>query len=391
MDIGVPRLEDQDRVESLLRWAFDVPETGARRWIERAGLECWRVARQEGEPVACLLSVPMGHYFGGRNVPSRAICAVASAPEVRGAGFARRLLARTVEEAARDGVALASLFPSTRSLYRSVGFEAAGTYLRYRVPMNAFVGLHDGAHRVHELRVGDEHAVAALYEAQAARGNGPLERGAYFWSRVREVRGHEVRGFGFERDGALVAYVYMHTEKVGAAGPRYALTVRDLAWWDAAGARAVLAFLAQHGTLAEHVTWVGGPADPLIQLLPHVGYDADMPLGHWMVRILDVQRAFEARGYPAGVEATIDLELTDELVAPNNGRFVVEVQQRRAVVRRGGEGRLKLDVRALAPLYTGLHSPETLRDLGVLEGDNAALDAATAAFAGSTPWVRDAW
>ncbi len=143
MEISAATPAEQPRIESLLRWAFDVPDEGARRWVERGGLEHWKVARREEEALSCLLAVPTGHYFGGRVVPSRAVCAVATAPEARGEGIAGRLLTATLQDLAREGVAVASLFPSTRTLYRSVGFEPAGTYLRYHVPLRALTGLRD--------------------------------------------------------------------------------------------------------------------------------------------------------------------------------------------------------------------------------------------------------
>ncbi|WP_372240400.1 sterol carrier protein domain-containing protein [Corallococcus sp. CA049B] len=72
-----------------------------------------------------------------------------------------------------------------------------------------------------------------------------------------------------------------------------------------------------------------------------------------------------------------------------HGRFVLEVEGGTARVRPGGEGRLKLHVRALAPLYTGFLTPRALQLAGMLTGDDASLDAASALFSGPAPSLRD--
>ena len=44
-----------------------------------------------------------------------------------------------------------------------------------------------------------------------------------------------------------------------------------------------------------------------------------------MLRIVDVAAALEARGYPAGLEAQLELEVEDELLAWNHGRLRLSV------------------------------------------------------------------
>jgi len=102
-----------------------------------------------------------------------------------------------------------------------------------------------------------------------------------------------------------------------------------------------------------------------------------------------VAKALEARGWPAGLSGALHLEVEDALFPENQGRFVLEVADGAARVRRGGEGRLRLDVRALASLYTGFHSAEALRMVGALEADDASVRSAVALFSGPQPSIRD--
>jgi predicted acetyltransferase len=58
-------------------------------------------------------------------------------------------------------------------------------------------------------------------------------------------------------------------------------------------------------------------------------------------------------------------------------------------VRAGGRGELRLDVRGLAPLFSGLVAPADLAVAGLVEGPAAALDVAQRLFAGPEPWMPD--
>ena len=150
----------------------------------------------------------------------------------------------------------------------------------------------------------------------------------------------------------------------------------------------LLAFLASHGTLAHQVVWFGGPGEPLLALLDTTRFE----LKHWddwMLRLVDVPQALEARGYAGAVSGEVHLELEDDLFEENGGRFVLRVADGRGTVERGGDGGLVTSVRALAPLYTGHLTATQLRTTGWLQGDDASCALADALFAGPAPWMPD--
>lgn len=83
------------------------------------------------------------------------------------------------------------------------------------------------------------------------------------------------------------------------------------------------------------------------------------------------------------------LEVRDDLLAENNGKFILSVANGRGEVTSGGKGELQLDIRGLAPLFTGLFTPHQLQVTGKLEATESALAAATQIFAGVSPWMAD--
>ena len=95
------------------------------------------------------------------------------------------------------------------------------------------------------------------------------------------------------------------------------------------------------------------------------------------------------RGYPAGLNAELHLDIRDDILPSNEGRLVLEIAGGRGEVRPGGEGRIRLDVRDLAALYSGFMSPAELRTLGTLDAPDADLALAGAVFASPRPWMAD--
>jgi len=112
-------------------------------------------------------------------------------------------------------------------------------------------------------------------------------------------------------------------------------------------------------------------------------------LERWMLRVINVSTALEKRGYPQKLETELHLEVRDDLLPENNGRFVLHVSNGQGEVTKGGKGELQLDISGLAPLYTGLFTPHQLQLMGYLEAKEPALLAATQLFAGSQPWMPD--
>lgn len=386
LEIAIP--VDDPSVEALCRlsaWAFGFPVETWRGLVARVGAGACRVARRGREVVGGLFLLPMGHFFGGRSVPMVGLAGVAVAPEHRGAGVGTALLRATIDELGRSGAALSTLFPATEQLYRSVGYEVAGS--RHKLTARpADLAVDERALAARPVEAEDDRAIAALYREVAAASPGHLDRNPYMWARVRRGEPSPARGWVVEGDAGLEGYVYLAERVIGRG--RYELEVTDVAARSVAGARRILALVRSHGTVAEGVEWHGGLGSPLLWPLAERRYRAELS-DLWMVRLLDLSRALEARGYPAALEAELGLEVEDELLPQNRGRFLLSVRGGRAEVRAGGDGALRADVRGLAALFTGYAAPANLAARGLLAGEPAAMALAAALFSGPSPWMPD--
>jgi predicted acetyltransferase len=378
--------EDFAELAPLLAWSFCFPATDVEPWVRRAGIQNVRVERRAGRVEACLLRLPMGQFFSGRSVPMVGIAGVATPPETRGSGAAIALMTSALEELHDEGVALSVLYPATLGLYRRAGYECAGG--RYEVSLKpSAIGVRDHALPCRAMAPEDEPAVERLYRAVAARSDGHLDRGPYVWQRVRSPRGADlVRGFVVGEEGHVEGYARLYEKKQPSG--YFSLHASDLVAQTPAAHRRLLALLADHGTTAEIVKWNGAPADPFLQLVQHVNTEVRL-LDPWMLRVTHVKAALERRGWSAGIDAEIEIDVVDDVVAANAGRWTLRVAGGRAEVARGGRGGVRVDVRALAAMYSGFLTPRAAAASGGVEGSDDEIERMAAVFQGGAPWMPD--
>ncbi len=369
-----------------MAWSFHADEEDLLKAFDRYGPDKIRVLREGGEPIAGLSLLPIGQWYGGRCLPMGGISLVGVAPEQRGKGTATRLMTAVVREMKESGFPISVLYPAKQTLYRRVGYELAGG--RYEISVTADQlggGSRDGA--IREIQDADRPAVEEAYRRFASKRDGAIDRPDFMWRRLTDPWKQSARGFFVEGDEGVEGYVWLY-ETEGAEALTYDLRLTDFVALTEGGARRLLAFLADHASLGADVRWYGDPCDPVLALLPEQKYRQRLYF-HWMIRIVDVKAALEGRGYPKGLAAELHLEIADDTIAENAGRFTLEVSDGRGAVRAGGSGRIRTDVRGLGSIFSGYLSSSSARVAGLVEGDAADLAAADAVFRGSVPWMSD--
>lgn len=374
--------EQAQQLGKIICTCFNSSEDNWQLYSKLIGLENYRVMRQESKVLGGLGIYHMGQWFGGCSLPMAGIAGVGIAPEHRGKGVAAVLLSQTLKELYANGVPLSTLYASTQRLYQKVGYEQAGNACRFSIPTRSLIA-------------GDRLPVSAVDPAcqqfhdiycQRARGaSGNLDRHPVIWQRIVQAGEEVVYAYLIGPKHQPEGYV-IFTQKSVPRG--YNLQVRDLAILTPAAGRCLWTFFAEHRSLANDVIWVGPAVEPLLSLVPEQTYQV-LHLERWFLRVVDVPKALMLRGYPAGVETELHLEIWDDLLPENNGRFILSVSKGRGEVTRGGRGELQVNIRGLSPLYTGLFTPNQLQVIGQIEAPTLALSTATQIFAGSEPWMPD--
>lgn len=369
------------RLTAVLGTCFLIAPDAAERWLSRSARENLRVVRNEAGVAGGMCLVPMGQSFGGAVVPMTGVAGVGIAPEARGKGAAQELIAQMLRAEHANGLALSVLYPATETLYRLGGYETAGS--RFLVECNVEgLALHERRPGIRRIAEDDADLIRGLHERFVTLHPGNLLRGEYIWRRVTERKDGKVDGYVLEDGGG---YVYLWQQHVGN---KFVVRVEDLVAFTHPAARRLLSFLGDHRSMHSEVRWNCGPNDPFVNVLPENAYELRLDT-HWMLRVVNVKAALEARGYSAGLSAEVHLRVRDDVVPGNDGPWILRVADGRGTVEPGGRGSVDVDVRGLAALYSGFAAPASVTMRGQLDGppDETALLAS--AFAGPAPWMRE--
>ena len=348
-------------------------------------LERGVVAFDRDRPVGTVYVLDFQQWFGGRKVRCGGVAGVTVAPDQRGRGVARRLLAEATTRMRADGAVVSALFPTSTSLYRSLGWEVAGWWAKRSITTSELPMPSGEVDWVPVDRA--DPALARVYESMAEHRDGWVVPPADWWAANAArsaLPGADPSWSWLGRRGgepvAAVAYGHQRSQRA-----MFDIDTDLIAGVDGPALADALALIGAHGTTSDQVI----TTLPERLLTAHLDQPSrtrtsfDWP---WMLRLVDLPGAMAARGWPGGVTARVHLDLAGPKVADPagaSGRWVLEVADCQASCTPGGDGTVRLSMGTLAALYAGGASPEALAYDGTLTGsDGVAMDALRTAFAG---------
>ncbi|MBD2306778.1 GNAT family N-acetyltransferase [Chroococcidiopsis sp. FACHB-1243] len=375
---------EKRQLGQIIEQCFIGSPSDTESYINGIGVENFRVIRQAKEVVGGLGLLPMGQWYGGICVPMTGIAAVGIAPEYRGSGAAIALMQNVVRELHSSGIPLSVLYPAMQHLYRKAGYEQGGSHCGWEIPTQS-IQVKEQLLPAIPVEV-DNFEWQKLYQQQAKLNNGNLARHQSIWQRLIQSDAKEtVYAYLLGSSDRPQGYIIFRQRR--GENKSY-LVVKDWAILTTAAAKSFWAFLAKHRSQIDKVQWRGSLVESLSLLLPEQTLEPEF-VQRWLLRIVSVEKALSTRGYPSGVESELHLEVQDDLLEANRGRFILSVANGRGEVTRGGRGEMQLDVRGLAPLYTNLFTPQQLQQMGYLQATEMAIATATALFTNSSPWMPD--
>jgi predicted acetyltransferase len=338
----------------------------------------------------------MRQWWYGRPLPMAGVAGVKVAPEERGRGVGRALMAGLLEQIASRGYPLSVLYPATSAVYRSLGWEIAGgeyqvtmpsRSLRSLLPPDPLAGPPEAAGpAIRRAGPGDAAEIIACRGElhAAARDGGPVS----FDAPAVASQLADPNTFCYLAPDGLLIYQWNR--------PADEILVLVLAAGSASTTRALWSIVASHGTMAGHVRANLSPADPVSWLVP----EPDVALSRrytWMLRLADAQAAIAGRGFPDGAELVVPLSVQDAQLPANDGGWLLEVSGGKGTLTRRetgppGPGRiaapLGLGARGLAAMYAGTPLA-TLRRAGLAAGGDPAADAPLDEAFAATPYMFD--
>lgn len=392
--------DDPDALLDLSARAFGPIERPDRpRWQETAraaiGARQYLGAFDGGRLLAAARYHDMIQWWHGQPVPMAGVANVMVAPEERGRGTGRALMRTLLGLIGDRGYQVSALYPATLALYRSLGWEIAGSLGHLAIPSHSLRSLvapdaalprddPPGSSAPAEARLrrcgpGDATEVLAVTGRvhQALHDSGPHTRDE---AAVARWLADEQR-FAYLAPGGFLAYRWQN-------GNDELLVERALAS-SAAATRAIWGVVASHSSIAQTVRVTAGPADPVQWLTtdPDVrqsGREA------WMLRVLDAAAAVAGRGFPAGVGLTAVLRLADPDRPAHEGWWTLDVGGSKGTLTpsEAVPDALTLGPRGFAALYAGTPLA-TLRRAGLAAGGDPGGDDALDAAFGADPFMLE--
>lgn len=371
--------KDIQRLGDILGQCFNFSSEDSQAYLQRTGLENFRVIRHQGEILGGLAILQMGQWFGGECVPMAGISTVGVAPEHRGSGAALELLRQSLKEIYERGLPISTLYAATQRLYRQVGYEQGGSRCFWEMPTNSIGGSDRSVPMQPIIPLSGEFY--ELYHQQAKVTNGYLARNQAIW---QEVIKPPVYAYLIGKETQPQGYIIFSQRQEDKSN---LIEIHDWVLLTTAAVRRFWTFICDHRSQIEKVRWRNSTSDFLTLFLPEQTAKI-LYSRRWMLRVVDVS-TLEKRGYPQELEAQLHLEIRDNLIVENNGKFILTVANGRGEVTKGGLGELQLEINSLSPLYTGMFTPYQLQLTGYLQATEKALSVATQMFAAASPWMAD--
>jgi predicted acetyltransferase len=363
----------------------DGPELGEKRGVF------------EGED---LVAVCRQHYWPttvrGREVSLAGLSAVASPPENRRRGAVTDLVAGSLAEYHDEGCAFAALWPFDREFYAKYGYGTANCFATVECPVEdlAFAEAF-AAGEFRPVDADEWQALDAVYRDHAAGDSLALDRDEDWWrERVLDSHLGDPFVYGFERDGDLTGYVVYNVEE---ENDDEVLWVTEAAWTDDGAFLNLLRFCYYHDSQVDRVRIRGKPGGSLRDVLDHIpspdfeAVEYDLWAG-LMVRIVDVERALEAIGYPEGVDDRLRIAVSDDLVDRNDGTFVLDVSDGRATCEPAAaddDPDVAASVGTLSQAAVGYRPVDRLQHTGDLTAGPGDLKRLDAVFPPDEVFLRD--
>lgn len=340
---------DDDGLTALRSQAFLVARTPVDPARQPYLADHRRVVGQDGgRLVAHAGAWSFGQWFGGGRLPCAGVASVAVAPEARGGGVGTALVRSLLRTVRDQGDVIATLYPMNHGFYRSLGFGPSSVRRRDRIPTRELArtrppagaggngrasaggngGAGAGGVTLRPATPDDVYGMEAVLTRRARAGNGLLDHEPRHAARL--AGGGSASSYAWvavDAAGAIAGFVLSDHVPAVEPGELFSVSVTDLAADDIAVEAALWRLVG-----ADHPGARAAEASLPAGSLPRLAGEREItPVGEYtlMSRLLDVEAALLARGWPAGADGELVLHVTDPVFAENAGPL-------RLTVRAGG-------------------------------------------------------
>lgn len=394
IEIRESRIEDAEASRQLSFEAFGMPEKISTTPAPPLGAGVRQVAAFDGQTmVGKLNDRDFACWFGGKLVPNSGIGGVTVALEYRGQGLMAPMFESLFSIARERGAVISTLFPSSIGIYRRFGYEVIGTRDLVRLPMDALGrgGMPNGV-TVRRATLADIPEIERLYDGWAQGGNGPLSRRTASATPTEEVFAQLTAVTVAVEGGVVIGYAYW--DRGSQPGVGGTIEIRELIADRAAGYQALATAIGSFAGTAGSVTLMTSGLDIYRNILASSAWQIESATPY-MLKILDVVGAIEARGYSSAIVASVEFQVRSSKCSDIDGRYVLDLADGHARCHRIGDfdsslsGLPVFTPQGLAIAYAGAQSCAGIRAMDGLSGPADCDETFGAIFGGRPVRIRD--
>lgn len=340
-------------------------------------------------------------WFGGSLVPTCGVAGVTVAAEYRGRKLLDPLFAELLGRARRRGAVISTLHPTAPKIYRKFGYEVVSQFETARMPSWPLAQLRpDPEVPVRRARPADVEAIRAVYDHWAVGQDGPLSRRGPSFEATDEEFLAQFTGVSVAVDPEGGVCGYASWDRGSDWGPDATLKVTDLIATRGSAYASLLAAIGGHASVLGRVSFETSGLDLIRAFLPTAQWDV-IEMTPYMLAIIDVPGALQARGYGSAVRAELTFRLrgagfaAGDGLPESDGRYRLSLADGRGRCERqpgddpDSPAEVTFTPQGLALAYAGVQSARSLRSAGLIRGPESQDGPVDSVFAGPPFQIKD--
>jgi len=320
----------------------------------------------DGKLAGKLHVIPLEVMIQGKKIPMGGIASVATWPEYRRSGVAKKLLHHAIVKMKEKGQILSYLHPFSARFYRNYGWEYAISRRHDTIPIEQLKYPWDGKGYVRRT-TDDSEILNDIYDAYAQKFHGMLVRDPLWWQqRVltdKEMNIALAYNDNDEREGYII---YKVRDQV--------LIVQELAYKTNNGRNLLYEFIGNHDSMANTVKWVV-PQNNIVPFIVHKPFFEQVERPYCMVRIVDVESFLKQFPY-TNHDGVITLSVEDEFFPENTSVYEVKVADQKATsIKKVNQtdDAIHCKVQYLASIFLGYKRVTELYEEELITGSKEAV------------------
>lgn len=391
-DVRTPVEDERGQIADLFKVALYADASFLEHRAPLLPLDEFDAAFEGDSIVATSAVKDMVQWFGGKEMRMAGIWGVATVPERRGQGLMSQVVAHGLLRAREEGIPVSMLFPAVLAPYRALGYQVAGTYTDHAVPLEDLPSR--GTLAVEEVDPADAWAqIRDCYRSVAPTQNGAVEGSHDSWWTQRVLFPRDPKAMfravvarGLNGIEGYAAFTYRDAPPA-TLDLAFDVDCRQMVWTTPEALRSLLAYFRGFRGIGVNLVFPGPPAEPVLAELTEQTLKPTFAF-RWMLRVLEVRGALEARGYPP-VTGTCILGVEDPLFAENTGAWEITAQNGSVKVSHTNAAPRPVSIGTLSAMFSGYLAPADAVRLGLLEPDDRVVSLLSSLFAGPAPWSMD--